>query len=104
MGHASGSHRQRPLISRSRSRQVTPGKVRAFAWAVFNVVDADAPFLRGLLRAQLAPYFAKVECFCFDEQKILAGEEVDLPVFFFIDRDVLESVSLPRCRLLLVMH
>jgi hypothetical protein len=42
---------------------------------------------------QIAPYFAKVECFCFEEQKILANEEVDLPVFFFIDRDVLECVS-----------
>jgi cytochrome c oxidase assembly protein Cox11 len=40
---------------------------------------------------QVAPYFAKVECFCFDEQKILAGEEVDLPVFFFIDRDFVED-------------
>jgi cytochrome c oxidase assembly protein subunit 11 len=40
---------------------------------------------------QVAPYFAKVECFCFDEQKILAGEEVDLPVFFFIDRDFIDD-------------
>ncbi|KDE02595.1 hypothetical protein MVLG_06857 [Microbotryum lychnidis-dioicae p1A1 Lamole] len=39
----------------------------------------------------IAPYFAKVECFCFEEQRILAGEEVDLPVFFFIDKDFLED-------------
>jgi cytochrome c oxidase assembly protein subunit 11 len=38
----------------------------------------------------IAPYFAKVECFCFEEQRILAGEEIDLPVFFFLDRDLLE--------------
>ena len=50
-----------------------------------------APFnLRFFLLSQIAPYFAKVECFCFEEQQILANEEVDLPVFFFIDRDVLE--------------
>jgi cytochrome c oxidase assembly protein subunit 11 len=40
---------------------------------------------------QIAPYFAKVECFCFEEQKIRAGEEVDLPVFFFIDRDIMDD-------------
>ncbi|KDN36088.1 hypothetical protein K437DRAFT_229951 [Tilletiaria anomala UBC 951] len=40
---------------------------------------------------RIAPYFAKVECFCFEEQKLLAGEEVDLPVFFFIDKDMLED-------------
>ncbi|SCV73489.1 BQ2448_7415 [Microbotryum intermedium] len=39
----------------------------------------------------IAPYFAKVECFCFEEQRILAGEEVDLPVFFFIDKDFLDD-------------
>jgi cytochrome c oxidase assembly protein subunit 11 len=32
-----------------------------------------------------------VECFCFEEQRLLAGEEVDLPVFFFIDRDFLDD-------------
>ena len=38
---------------------------------------------------QVAPYFAKVECFCFEEQRLLAGEEVDLPILFFIDRESL---------------
>jgi cytochrome c oxidase assembly protein subunit 11 len=40
---------------------------------------------------RIAPYFAKIECFCFEEQKLLANEEVDLPVFFFIDKDVLDD-------------
>ncbi|KAI0065315.1 hypothetical protein BV25DRAFT_1822472 [Artomyces pyxidatus] len=44
---------------------------------------------------RIAPYFAKVECFCFEEQKLLAGEEVDMPLLFFIDKDVLED---PACR------
>lgn len=35
-----------------------------------------------------------MECFCFEEQKIRAGEEVDLPVFFFIDRDVVDDPAL----------
>ncbi|KAI0784604.1 cytochrome oxidase assembly factor [Abortiporus biennis] len=43
---------------------------------------------------RIAPYFAKVECFCFEEQKLLAGEEVDMPLLFFIDKDVLDD---PQC-------
>lgn len=41
----------------------------------------------------MAPYFSKVECFCFEEQKLLAGEEVDMPLFFFIDKDIVDDPS-----------
>lgn len=44
---------------------------------------------------RIAPYFSKVECFCFEEQKLLAGEEVDMPLLFFIDKDMLDD---PSCR------
>merc|ERR1712050_695933 len=30
-------------------------------------------------------YFNKIQCFCFDEQLIQPGEEVDLPILFYID-------------------
>ncbi|MEM7444476.1 MAG: cytochrome c oxidase assembly protein, partial [Pseudomonadota bacterium] len=33
-------------------------------------------------------YFAKVECFCFDEQIIMPGEEVTFPVYFFVDAEL----------------
>lgn len=44
---------------------------------------------------RIAPYFSKVECFCFEEQKLLAGEEVDMPLLFFIDKDMLDD---PACK------
>jgi len=42
--------------------------------ATFNVAPIKA-----------APYFVKTECFCFTEQRIEAGQEVMMPVLFFID-------------------
>ncbi|CAD6893808.1 unnamed protein product [Tilletia laevis] len=47
---------------------------------------------------RIAPFFAKVECFCFEEQRLLAGEEVDMPVFFFLDADMLDEPSVRGVR------
>lgn len=34
---------------------------------------------------QAGLYFNKIQCFCFEEQKLLPGEKIDMPVFFYID-------------------
>jgi len=44
--------------------------------------------------AQVAPYFSKIQCFCFEEQRLNRGETVDMPVFFYIDPEFLKDPNM----------
>ena len=41
----------------------------------------------------VGPYFAKVECFCFTEQRLEPGESIDMPVSFYIDPAILNDAD-----------
>ncbi|CAF2450975.1 unnamed protein product [Rotaria sp. Silwood2] len=51
--------------------------------ATYNVQPSQAAF-----------YFNKIQCFCFEEQRLEPGEEIDMPVFFYIDPDFVRDPSL----------
>lgn len=45
-----------------------------------------------------APYFSKIQCFCFTEQKLEAGESVRMPVLFFVDPLMAEDPRLDEIK------
>ncbi|MFT5234911.1 MAG: cytochrome c oxidase assembly protein subunit 11 [Shewanella sp.] len=40
-----------------------------------------------------AAYFNKTECFCFNQQRLTAEASAELPLIFFVDPDLPESIS-----------
>lgn len=48
--------------------------------ATYNIVPAKAGI-----------YFNKIQCFCFEEQRLKGNESIELPVLFFIDSEFLKD-------------
>ncbi|OJJ32361.1 hypothetical protein ASPWEDRAFT_140099 [Aspergillus wentii DTO 134E9] len=72
-----------------REVRVLPGETALAFFTATNQGPADIIGVAtySVTPGQVAQYFSKIQCFCFEEQKLNAGESVDMPVFFFIDPD-----------------
>jgi len=57
-------------------------KTAAIAQAVPSVSPSEA-----------AEYLHKIECFCFEQQPLAAGEHKDMPLIFFIDTELPEHIN-----------
>ncbi|KAK3090343.1 hypothetical protein FSP39_011063 [Pinctada imbricata] len=84
--------------------QQTEVKVRSgeTALAFYTAMNpADKPII-GISTYSVIPweagaYFNKIQCFCFEEQRLNPGEQVDMPVFFFIDPEIENDPALDTC-------
>ncbi|KAK5132045.1 hypothetical protein LTR08_000382 [Meristemomyces frigidus] len=80
-----------------REVRVLPGETAlAFYTATNNSKDEDIIGVAtySVTPAQVAPYFSKIQCFCFEEQRLNKGETVDMPVFFYIDPEFLKDPTM----------
>ncbi|XP_053996459.1 cytochrome c oxidase assembly protein COX11, mitochondrial [Hylaeus anthracinus] len=67
--------------------KVLPGETALAFYTAKNPLDVP---ITGISTYNVVPYdagqyFNKIQCFCFEEQQLNPHEEVDMPVFFYID-------------------
>eukprot|EP00581_Thalassiosira_minuscula_P007645 CAMPEP_0183706220 /NCGR_PEP_ID=MMETSP0737-20130205/3117_1 /TAXON_ID=385413 /ORGANISM="Thalassiosira miniscula, Strain CCMP1093" /LENGTH=392 /DNA_ID=CAMNT_0025933579 /DNA_START=101 /DNA_END=1279 /DNA_ORIENTATION=- len=73
--------------------KVVPGET---ALSFFTATNKSDKAITGVATYNVHPpkvglYFNKIQCFCFEEQRLLPGETVDMPVFFFIDPEIMDD-------------
>ena len=66
---------------------VTPGET---VLAFYTAENTSSSAITGVATYNVQPgkagqYFNKIQCFCFEEQRLRAKEKVDMPVFFYLD-------------------
>jgi cytochrome c oxidase assembly protein subunit 11 len=75
--------------------QVIPGQTALVFYSATNTASRDITGVAtySIIPARAAPYFNKIQCFCFEEQHLGAGEQVDMPVFFYLGFQVFQTYS-----------
>jgi len=74
---------QQPVV------MVHPGETALAFYTARNPTEKpiDGISTYNVIPFEAGQYFNKIQCFCFEEQRLNPGEEVDMPVFFYIDPD-----------------
>ncbi|XP_074600376.1 cytochrome c oxidase copper chaperone COX11 [Brevipalpus obovatus] len=79
--------------------EVHPGETTLAFFTAKNPLDVpvDGVATYAVVPIEAGVYLNKIQCFCFEEQRLNPKEEVDLPVFFYIDPAIKEDPQLQLC-------
>lgn len=87
-----------PWSFRPQQRELVlvPGETALAFYTAKNMTDKP---ITGVATYNVYPpqsgvYFNKIQCFCFEEQRLKPHEEIDMPVFFFIDPEIVDDPSM----------
>jgi cytochrome c oxidase assembly protein subunit 11 len=71
------------------------GKTTLAHFTVKNLSDKPITgrAVYNILPDTMGPYFLKIECFCFTDQTLKAGEEKTFPVVYFLDPKLMDNVD-----------
>lgn len=73
--------------------KVIPGETALAFYTACNPTDVPVTGIStyNVIPFEAGQYFNKIQCFCFEEQLLNPHEQVDMPVFFYIDPEFAED-------------
>lgn len=81
--------------SKEYSVVVKPGAMREVLFSAKNLSNQDKVMqaVPSVSPGKAAKYLHKMACFCFDQQPLKAGEEVEFKLLFYVDTELPEDVE-----------
>jgi len=78
-----------------RTMKVHPGKLNSVEFYARNVTSETmvAQAVPSVTPFYAAEFLHKTECFCFEQQQLATGEDLDMPLRFIIDSQIPEDVK-----------
>ncbi|XP_041987872.1 cytochrome c oxidase assembly protein COX11, mitochondrial [Aricia agestis] len=75
---------------------VFPGETALAFYTAKNPTDKPVIGIStyNVIPFEAGAYFNKIQCFCFEEQQLNPHEQVDMPVFFYIDPEIADDPKL----------
>lgn len=75
--------------------KVRPGEIKVVSYRAKNAHDYEmtGQAIPSVAPNEAAQYLKKLECFCFAEQKLQPGEDVDMAIRFFVDENIPDKIT-----------
>jgi len=75
--------------------EVNLGEKRKVVFNVTNITNSVAvtQAVPSVSPSAAAPYLHKIECFCFEQQTLAIGENKEMPLVFFIDKELPDHIN-----------
>ncbi|KAL0117972.1 hypothetical protein PUN28_008978 [Cardiocondyla obscurior] len=88
-----GTSMQWNFKPQQREITIIPGETALAFYTATNPTDHPIVGIStyNVIPFEVGQYFNKIQCFCFEEQMLNPQEQVDMPVFFYIDPEFAED-------------
>ena len=78
-----------------REMEIRIGETGLAFYEAYNPTDRP---VAGSASYNVTPYeaggfFSKIDCFCFEEQLLMPGERVEMPVTFYVDPEIVDDMD-----------